>query len=514
MAGHHAQSASGDEESRPSPAAYASGREERPSQGDHAQAETPRPFSRKVTTDSRKGSKALPAEAEPCGWSSLLRRDVVGWTIVLNLFCLHLELDTEGPYWGIVEGLFVTYYVLEMSWKVQRHGLALFRLPDGTEGDARRFDAVLNTLDLLLAVMGVGEVWILMTGLTMAKYTRLFRLLRAVRIFYHFQVLTKFVGALYDMMANLVWIFGVIGLVCYVSALFLTLYVSDAAEDQSEGFSPARVYFSDVMTSMFSLFQVTTMDGWTDIAAPLVAHGGVGWRLFFVCFIVFTAWTMISLLTAVVSDAMIQMTQNRKELELQKQERNRMEFIDFLQDCFIKADADGNGLLDMEEFDEMIKDDRITAKMEELGVVIPTHELRKAFSMLDVDESGELTIEEFTMGLSQLQQSLTTKHVVAIDYALQRVSVKLSTRIDHMSKAVDTSKEVGEQTLALLERLDGSVRAMRSDFEKLQVGRRANAAGNLAGTSGESKESSRGAAGLLGWRRASPRSLREEPSHA
>ena len=22
---------------------------------------------------------------------------VVGWTIVLNLFCLHLELDTEGP---------------------------------------------------------------------------------------------------------------------------------------------------------------------------------------------------------------------------------------------------------------------------------------------------------------------------------------------------------------------------------------------------------------------------------
>ena len=28
------------------------------------------------------------------------------------------------------------------------------------------------------------------------------------------------------------------------------------------------------------------------------------------------------------------------------------------QDCFIKADADGNGLLDTEEFDEMIKDTR------------------------------------------------------------------------------------------------------------------------------------------------------------
>merc|ERR1712187_227120 len=123
----------------------------------------------------------------------------------------------------------------------------------------------------------------------------------------------------------------------------------------------------------------------------------------------------------------------------------------------MRADTDGNGLLDLKEFEELVKDEYVMKTMEDLGVGLSHEELRRAFFMLDVDESGELTIEEFTMGLGQLQQGLTTKHVVSIDYALQRVQVKLSGKIDQMITVAETCDMTNEKLMNSLQRLNKSV---------------------------------------------------------
>jgi len=104
--------------------------------------------------------------------------------------------------------------------------------------------------------------------------------------------------------------------------------------------------------------------------------------------------------------------------------------------------------MDKDEFAQLISEDLVTQKMDELGIFIPPEELAHTFDMLDVDENGVLTIEEFSVGLGQLQQSLSIKHVVAINYALQRTQnklIKALNRRNHM-----TSEHLKQLTTTLM----------------------------------------------------------------
>jgi len=266
-----------------------------------------------------------------------------------------------------------------------------------------------------------------------------------VRIFTQFDVLSKFVGAVADMSWSLVWIFSVIGLVCYVWAVFLTQYIRIVGGDLEQ---EVQESFSDVAQSMFTLFQVTTMDNWGQIAKALI-EDNTYWMLFFVTFIAFTAWTMISLLTGVVSERIIKVTSTKQQSDHERQELQRRTFARFLHNCFKRADADGNGVLDREEFAHLIHQDNVTKHMDDLGVSISREELLHTFDMLDVDESGELTIDEFTLGLSLMQQDLSIKHVVAINYAIKRCQFHLQRQIQNsnqgtredMTERVDTLEQ-------------------------------------------------------------------------
>ena len=81
--------------------------------------------------------------------------------------------------------------------------------------------------------------------------------------------------------------------------------------------------------------------------------------------------------------------------------------------------ADGNGLLDKEEFEDLIAEDYVFEVMEVLGVHFPKQDLQKIFDKLDVDESGELTIEEFVEGVRRMQSELSSKRVVSLDYSIK-----------------------------------------------------------------------------------------------
>merc|ERR1711879_1097452 len=165
------------------------------------------------------------------------------------------------------------------------------------------------------------------------------------------------------------------------------------------------------------------------------------------------------------------------------EEKGRMDFIMFLRECFSHADTDGNGVLDSKEFAALIDNEAVTTKIRELGVTLPTEELRLAFNMLDVDEDGELTIDEFIHGLALLQQTLNTKHVVLLDYNLQRMQVQLVHKFQTIDTAMSASHKKNENILRSLDELhthmvtltgsvsdqNENVKKIRADIKRLSV---------------------------------------------
>merc|ERR1712226_470365 len=111
------------------------------------------------------------------------------------------------------------------------------------------------------------------------------------------------------MLSSFVWILGFIFLVCFLLAIVLTrlighgLLVRTTDADEMDDLQSVRGMFSTVSISLFNLFQLVTADDWSRLAYPLISLNPA-WRVFFICFIMFMSWTMLSLLNAVASQTM------------------------------------------------------------------------------------------------------------------------------------------------------------------------------------------------------------------
>merc|ERR1711963_555836 len=88
--------------------------------------------------------------------------------------------------------------------------------------------------------------------------------------------------------------------------------------------------------------------------------------------------------------------------------------------------------------------------MKTLGIRLSEEELLKAWTMLDVDDSGELTIDEFVDGLGYLQEGLSTKHIVNVDYSLKRVDRKVNAHIKAINAAMSSVMRQHEEILSVI----------------------------------------------------------------
>lgn len=380
--------------------------------------------------------------------------------ILLNVVVLWGETDAPGLLiWTICDHLFLVIFIAEMALKLLHHKPAAY-----FSGAERSW----AFLDVTIIFFGIGDLWlgplILPTSSRGGVYAsclrimRLMRLLRLLRVFKIFGELRRFLEAILGMGTQFIWIFMVLALFLVCTAIITTHLLGHGEAlgsrhyletEHADAFQRITTCFGDVATSIFTLFQLTTTDNWDEIAFPIISVD-TRWRLFFYGFIVFASWTMISVLTAVASNSMIEATSDRKEKELEELERNHLMFIEFLRETFVEADTDGNEMLDKEEFAALMEKDFVHQRMKELGVHLTEEELFQAWDMLDVDESGELTIDEFVTGLSYLQESLATKHIVNADYSLKRAHVRIEHR---MEKIRGLMTEVMMQNEEILQKL-------------------------------------------------------------
>lgn len=101
-----------------------------------------------------------------------------------------------------------------------------------------------------------------------------------------------------------------------VAAVLLVLYyVAAIIADDLFGATPeVHKYFGDMGRTFFTLFQLMTIEGWNGIADEVMEFHPYSW-IFFVTFIIFTAFTTLNLLFGIIVDAM----EEAKEVEAREE---------------------------------------------------------------------------------------------------------------------------------------------------------------------------------------------------
>lgn len=212
--------------------------------------------------------------------------------IVVNAVTLGLETSESinealSPWLGWLDKAIVAVFVVELAARLLAEGPAFFRR------GWNLFDFAVISVTLIPAT---GNLSVL----------RALRVLRVLRLVSVVPQMRKVVEALLHAIPGLGSISCLLLLVFYVGAVMATrMFGNDFPE-----------WFGTVGASMYSLFQIMTLESWSmGIVRPVMETFDWAWA-FFVPFILLTSFAVLNLFIAVIVDAMQTLnTADREETE-------------------------------------------------------------------------------------------------------------------------------------------------------------------------------------------------------
>ena len=139
------------------------------------------------------------------------------------------------------------------------------------------------------AVVGIA----LMPASGAFSVLRALRVLRVLRLVSLVPSMRGVVSALLTAVPGMASIVGLMALVLYVSAVLATNLFGPVAPE----------FFGNLGASLFTLFQVMTVEGWPDIARSVMAQSPYAW-MFFVVYLLIATFMVLNLFIAVVVNAM------------------------------------------------------------------------------------------------------------------------------------------------------------------------------------------------------------------
>jgi len=214
------------------------------------------------------------------------RRWEITITVIILVNALLLGLETSDPVMArageLIRALdlaILSIFVVEIALRIYAHGWRFFKQPWSI------FDFLVVAIALVPAT---GPLQVL----------RALRILRVVRLISTVPSLRRVIGGLLAALPGMGSIILLLALVFYVFAVMATNLYGDSFPE----------FFGTVPASLYSLFQIMTLESWSmAIVRPVMDAHPSAWA-FFVPFIVCTAFTVLNLFIGVIVSAMQQET--------------------------------------------------------------------------------------------------------------------------------------------------------------------------------------------------------------
>lgn len=218
-------------------------------------------------------------------------RNAILGLIIFNAIALGFSTSDRvmaefGPELLLLDQAVLSVFVLELALKLYAYGLRFFRDP------WNMFDVV---------VVGVG----LLPATESLSALRALRVIRALRILSVVPQMRAVVQALFDALPGFGAVIIMLSVVYYVFAVMATILYGDSFPD----------LFGTLGLSMYSLFQIMTLEGWSgEIVRPVMEIHPYAWA-FFIPFIVMTAFSVLNLFIGLLVNTMQSAVESEAEKE-------------------------------------------------------------------------------------------------------------------------------------------------------------------------------------------------------
>eukprot|EP00934_Nitzschia_sp_Nitz4_P004600 Nitzschia sp. Nitz4//scaffold89_size161592//145614//147035//NITZ4_002401-RA/size161592-processed-gene-0.25-mRNA-1//1//CDS//3329559685//4590//frame0 len=176
------------------------------------------------------------------------------------------------------DAIFLTIFTVELGLQFIYHGWRL--LLDGW-----------LVFDLVIIITS----W----SFSSVQVIRAFRIFRALRLVTRISIMKNLILALFGVVPRMAAIGLMLALIFYIFAVMFTQLFGDLSLKEP---TPQYDYFGGMGKTLFTLFQVMTLDNWASICREVMLIYGWAW-VPFVCFVIISGFIIVNLIIAVICDA-------------------------------------------------------------------------------------------------------------------------------------------------------------------------------------------------------------------
>ena len=226
--------------------------------------------------------------------SARFERFITG-LIFLNAITLGLEtsemvMSAIGPALKVFDTLVLAIFCAEIGLRIFTYGARFWRDPWSI------FDFLVVAIALLPAT---GPLSVL----------RALRIIRALRLITAFPSMRRVVVGLFSAIPGMTSVVVLLLLIFYIFSVMATMLFGQSFEE----------WFGTLGVSAYSLFQIMTLEGWSDgIVRPVMKEYQWAWA-FFIPFILITSFVVLNLFIGIIVDAMHPQNGVSREMDKDRQ---------------------------------------------------------------------------------------------------------------------------------------------------------------------------------------------------
>lgn len=345
---------------------------------------------------------------------------MISGLIFLNLVLLGAEvdassglpLDVQLESFYVLNNILVSIFVVEVVLKVSAYKC---------RGFFSGIDRWWNLFDLLIVLLSVLEIvadliaqslsdgngqFMDISHLRVMRFARLVRALRGIRVIRLLRYISGLRTILFSIvstMSAVLWTMLLLLMLFFCFAVLLAQIVTDHCRSQADLTCDETLHFfwHSVGESMLTLFlSITGGISWQNALAPLREISTLA-AVAYLAYIIIAVFAILNVVTGVFCNMAIESARADKDMAVLQQMRKHAAQVDSLRLLFKEIDNDGSSVLTLPELKEALRTENMANFMQSLE--ISTQDVWTLFTVIDADNSGEITLDEFVFGCMHLQ---------------------------------------------------------------------------------------------------------------
>merc|ERR1719235_788530 len=208
----------------------------------------------------------------------------------------------------------------------------------------------------------------------------------------------------------------------------------------------ADEYWGTVPRSLFSLFQIVTLDHWcSSLMRPLVARYP-SYAFLILIFMIITIMSLLNVIVGAIVESTLASASKSDEKTKRETAKVHHRIMNSLKEVFEEADLDESGELDQEELDSAYHLVHVRERLKLLG--LHRRDLQMLFYLLDVQGTGAVNTNTFFRGCTRLQG-------LAMNCDLHHMSVDFTRYANWCNDMANTHHEANDRLAHLLFDIEG-----------------------------------------------------------